>query len=312
MPQEILPKYRCTEQELYAVASLAIDNLESELTAMGAYKPKYDAAYVTAARAKLTAAKALPDVEVRNSGHQTSLNLLKMKGFTCTENYPLLQGYIEDAWENEDPKPRFQAAGGVKYRTATRGDWEDLSGMNDAMVTFIADNNASLTAGGMPVAFATKVTDDATKFAEEYAIFKSAMETSVGQQQKIVANNDLVDLIMGFMKDAAERVFRGDEAKRELFMFKKLKQIVSPPRSASVTIKIKQANDLPAANAAVTIKQDGEPAMTGQTDANGELQFKNIDPGNYDGTVLYNAVSTGFNKDVNTGVNARITILLGA
>lgn len=311
MAEEILPKYRCTEQELYSIGELAINNLETNLPDFAAYKVKYDAAFVTNLRALRDAAIALPDVEQRNVNHQTLLNAMIPLGEACTGNMPKLMGYIEDAWPGENPKPRNEAAGYKLWKTAKAGDWEDLDGMNKAMITFIADNTALLTApGGMTVAFATKVTDDSTKFNEKYNLFKQARETNPAQQAKMKANNIFYDAIMAFMKEGVERVYPTDKAKQEMFTFKKLKFIVSPPGSASLKVTVMNANDTPAANAAVTIKAEGSPSITLNTDGNGVAFFDKVDPATYAGTVVVNGVTTPFSKDVDTGKNSRIVIKL--
>src|ERR1700755_469078 len=124
MAEEILPKYRCTEQELYSIGELAIDNLEECLPDFADYKAKYDAAFVGNLRGVRDAAIDLPDVEQRNVDHQTLLNEMIKLGENCTSNMPKLIGYIEDAWPLEDPKPRNESAGYKLWKTAKVGDWE--------------------------------------------------------------------------------------------------------------------------------------------------------------------------------------------
>jgi len=311
MAEEILPKYRCTEQELYSIGELAIKNLEKNLPDFADYKAKYDAAFVANLRGLRDEAIDLPDVEQRNVDHQTLLNEMIKLGENCTGNMPKLMGYIEDAWPLDNPKPRNESAGYKLWKTAKAGDWEDMDGMNIAMKKFINQNNALLTApGGMTAAFVTKVTNDATKFNDKYVLYKTARETNPKQQEKMKANNTFYDAMMAFMKEGVERVYPTDKAKQDLFTFKKLKFIVSPPGSASLKVTVMNANDTPAANAAVTIKAEDNPSITLNTDANGVAFFDKVDPATYAGSVVVNGVTTPFSKDVDTGKNSRIVIKL--
>ena len=179
MANELQPTYRCTELELYAIAELAYNNLQTDLAAFAAKKAKYTLLYLTTLRASRTAAMALPDEEQRNETHQTLKSLLETNLLPpILDNFNDLKGYIKDAWPTEDPEPRYEAAGGTKYAKAAAKNWENVVGLNTAMQQFIAANNAVLTTpGGMPAPFVTKVGTDETNFNAKYALFVAARET---------------------------------------------------------------------------------------------------------------------------------------
>jgi len=93
-----------------------------------------------------------------------------------------------------------------------------------------------------------------------------------------------------------------------------LKDIVSPPGSASLNVEILFPDNTPAVDLRVTIQSaDGTPLVK-QTDANGKCKYDSIDPDRYKVTVQvpagFKAVS--MNKDVDTGVGARLLIKMEA
>ncbi len=310
MAQEIKANYRCTELELYAIADLAIDNLEQDLAAFAAKKAKYDAAFVTALRALRTDAMNLPDEEARNATHQTLKGLLPGVTEKCKENFNDLKGYIRDGWPGENPIPRYEAAGLIKYNKIGTNNWENVVGLNDSMTDFIADFNAELTApGGMPGAFPAKVASDTNDFNTIYEKFIASRETSAAREEKVKANNKLYAAMAEFQKDGVEMIFRNSEAMQKRYEFATLKDIVSPPGSASLKVTVKDALDVLIPDREVKIKKTGEAPILGRTNAEGVAVFANIDSGNYDGETTNNAgVKITFKKDVNTGTDARITV----
>lgn len=319
MAEEVNSNYNSTELELYAIAELGYNNLEEDLAAFAAKNTKYDATFLAALRQTRTDAKALPDEEARNVTHQVLRNKL-VKDFLppVLDNFNDLKGYIKDGWPNEDPEPRFEAAGGTKYAKAATKDWENVVGLNDSMKKFITDNAAILeTPGGMPDSFADKVTADAANFSTNYDLFMKARETGVARGEKVTANNLLHSQMMDVFEDGAERVFRNDAAKQKNYVFATLKDIVSPPGSASLRALVLREDDTPVEGASVTIRLQGAeeieivaPPITVVTDAEGVALFESADPGRYDGSATSGdgTVTVDFTKEIDTGVNARVTV----
>ena len=311
MAEEIKSTYNCTELELYAIADIVYNNLQTDLAAFAAKKAKYIAAFVTALRATRTAAMVLPDEETRNESHQTLKNKLITQFLPpVLDNFNDLKGYIDDAWPTEDPKPRYESAGGTKYAKSVAHNWESVVGLNTAMLTFITANNPLLTApGGMPVTFKAKVLADEANFNTNYALFTAARETGVGREAKVKANNLLHSEMMSVMEDGAERVWRNNAAKQKNYTFTALKNIVSPPGSASLRVFGKTPADIVLAIRPVTIKKEGSPAITLSTGVDGIALFPSIDSGKYKGTIDVDGVLVPFEKEVDTGVNARVTVI---
>lgn len=319
MAEEEKSNYNCTELELYAIAELGYSNLESDLAAFAAKNTKYDALFLAALRQTRTDAIALPDEEARDMQHQVLRNQLVEKFLPpVLDNFNDLKGYIKDAWPTEDPDPRYEAAGGTKYAQAARRNWDNVIGLNTSMVAFITTNAAILaTPGGMPGTFAAKVGTDAGNFTDTYNLFVLSRETSVARGEKVTANNLLYDEMMDVFEDGSERVFRNDAAKQKNYVFATLKDIVSPPGSASLKALVLREDDTPVAEASVTIRlKDAElleivaPPITVVTDAEGVALFENADPGRYNGSATSSdeTVTVDFTKEIDTGVKARITV----
>jgi hypothetical protein len=73
---------------------------------------------------------------------------------------------------------------------------------------------------------------------------------------------------------------------------------------------VKDAADNLIADADVSIKKEGQAAILGKTDAEGVIAFKEIDPATYAVTVTKNSVVTNAVKTVETGTNARLTVVI--
>ena len=319
MAEEAVATYRCTELELYAIGELAYNNLEGDLPAFAAKSTKYTTDFLAALRLTRTTAMDLPDEEARNVEHQVIRNQLVDEFLPpVLDNFNDLKGYIKDGWPGEKPEPRYEAAGGTKYAKAAKKNWENVAGLNDSMKKFINAHAAKLTdPGGMPDSFPLKVVADDGNFTTSYDLFMQARETSVARGEKITANNLLHKELMKVLEDGAERVFRNDAAKQKNYVFDTLKDLVSPPGSASLRALVIREDDTPVVDVSVTIRlKDAElleivaPPITVVTDAEGIAQFENADPGRYNGSATSSdgLVSVNFSKEIDTGVKARITV----
>lgn len=308
---EVKAKYTCTESELYAITELAINNLEEDLPAFAAKKAKYTAPFVDNLRAVRQAAIDLPGEEQRNAVHETLGGKLPDLKENCRDNFNDLQGYIRDAWPDDNPKARYESAGMRHDQKIGKSNWEEVVALNEAMVKFITDNSALLLApGGMPATFATKVGDDEKAFNDVYNPYMTARETGTATAAKITANNTLLETCMDFFKDGVDMVFKRDTEAQKRYTFTALKDKVSPPGSTSMSVTAKKADDsLWGAGISVTIKAEGKPALTAVTGENSVAVFKNIDPGKYAGTVTTVNGATTFKKTADTGVDARITVV---
>jgi hypothetical protein len=104
-------RYKCKEDELYAVCEIAIANLEKDLADFAAKSTNYTPALVTALRLLLKNAKDLPNEEQRSARHEVLRGLLPKLVEEVKTDFRTLQSYIRDGWPGEIAKPRYEAAG---------------------------------------------------------------------------------------------------------------------------------------------------------------------------------------------------------
>lgn len=312
MATEVKAKYNCTQQELYGILGLAINNLEEDLPLFFAKSSNYIAALVTGLRGVLNAAVILPDEEQRNGVHQVLKGLLPGLLEPVKQDFRDLQEYIRAGWPTENPKPRYEQAGLIHFNKTGDDNWENVKGLNESMTDFITDTVNGpilITPGGMIGTFVADVAAHYAAFKAKYDLFLLSKETSVARAAKINADNAAHTACMKFMTFGVESVFRNDAEAQKRYTFVTLKHSISPPGSASLVVKVKRADDTLVTNGTVTIKEEGQPAITVNINADGEAFFGNINPADYTGFVTtVDGVTTNFVKEVNTGTAARITV----
>lgn len=312
MAQKTIAEYKCTQQELYSISDTVYKNLLFYLSLFTAYKAKYVAAFVTALRATRKAAMDLPDEDARDTVAETFRIEMLALADTCTRNFQLLKGYINDAFDEAQHGTKYDAAGGRKYSPAKNGNWEQLVGMNSAMKNFIATNSVVLLADGyMPATFEADVIAASDSFETTYSEFKTARQTSVDTSAKVKANN-LLNKEMMEICDEGQRLFASDAEMKKLFTFVVVKSLVSPAGSASFKLTVKRSIDnTPVVNAAVTLQLAGSVATVVNTDDTGIALFEKIDPADYSVSVVAAGLLTlNFEKEVNTGTDARKDVFM--
>jgi len=305
--EQVRAKYDCTQHELYSIANTVYNSLDAHLAEYAAYKSKYTAAFVSAAKQRVSDAKGKPDADNMTSKHKTLEIDLQTLAKNCCRNFPLLKGHIEDAFDKAQHSTQFTAAGGKQYETASHFDWEDVAGLNSSMITYISENSTALTTDGyMPAAFATKVSDDSALFLTAYEDFLAARQTGETTTDRLKGNNAIYDELIGVCTDG-QRLFADEPEKKKLFIFEVVKSLVSPPGSASLKLRlIRQGENTPIAGANVNIQAAGGQVIKGVSDENGVVLFDNIDPADYTVTVYIDGVVVlQFEKEVNTGTAAR-------
>ncbi|MEP7168413.1 MAG: carboxypeptidase-like regulatory domain-containing protein [Bacteroidota bacterium] len=320
MADEVRAEYPCTGQELYSIGNTIYDNVKANLAPFTALKAKYTDAYVDGLKLNITNAKALPDEEMRNSIFQTLGVELKVLEEKCCENFQDLKNYIDDSYEDNLHKIKYDAAGAPKYEAAKAGNHERVAGLNADMIAFIAAESATLLVNldgdpNMPVGFEAMVIADSGKFDTKYAAFKLARQTTLDTNKKTKANNDCFKEIMSTCDDGIRVAAKSADVSgmTKLFTFKTVKDLVSPPGSASLKITLKLAVDGSfIVGADVSVQAAGGAVLKGVTDVNGVVLFDKIDPADYNVTISGTGIPAPitFIKEVNTGVQARKEVLV--
>ena len=237
-------RYHCTQAELYSVCDSIVRNLEGKLAEFVAYKGKYTLAFVTDLQGKLDTAQNLGDFQQRGTESETDrIDLLELNK-KCLLNFQFLQGYIDGAWKRgEERRIMKEAAGHKYYKPASQNNWEYTEGMNSNAMQFISAQSVVLEDGGlnMPAGFATTYSDDAKAYSKKYGEFLHATQTGVATQEKIKANNDLHAAVMAVCADG-KRVFAHDGGKQNLFVWRRVLEIVTPAGSAGLRVLVMNKN----------------------------------------------------------------------
>ncbi|MEI6487595.1 MAG: carboxypeptidase-like regulatory domain-containing protein [Bacteroidota bacterium] len=316
MPHTPTPKYPFTQQELYSIADTMYDNLENptNLAAFQTKKPgKYTPAFIAQLRANKKAAFTMPDDDQRNSIHETFKVELIGLADTCCNLFQDLKGYIHDGFPKDQWNIKYDEAGMTVYESASHNNWENVVALNKKVNDFIEANPAPLTDGFMPATFPGDCTTASTAFDSKYAAFKTSRQTGTGTGAKITADNIVYADLQNLQNDG-HIVFRKDAEALKQFMMSHVKNIVSPPGSASLGIDlIEQGSNLPVANAIIIIQSATGIAITLTSDASGKVDFHKINPDTYKVKIKpVGKPEINIVKQVDTGVNARLKVTIPA
>ncbi len=289
-------KYNSTQAELYSICDIGWTSFEENLADFTAAKTFYDAAFLTARRGEVQAAKLLPDEQARGAVPESFNVQMQQAANAALLKWKFLRSHIGDAFTGDLTKPNVEAAGSAYYDTASTGNWEDLKAMLVAGQTFITENLGALTAAGMPAGFQLSYNNAMTAFTDLYDDFKDGeQDAGEGTDEKIIANNAIYDKMMK-MFDDGQLIYDNNAAKRNRFIFAQVKSLVTPPGGGngipvtSLVIKGKVTDDSSGTgivNAQVQVNDVADPAnvQVTNTNATGDYFFK------FDGMTAGAAVS---------------------
>jgi hypothetical protein len=222
--------YKCTQQELYAIARLMWWSCKENATDFEALKPKYTVAFINGKIVQVAAAEAIPDKKARTEPYKTERANLDAKGLVCLKNWQSLKRYIYTAYKGDKTvyEAKLEAAGADYYLKASKGNWEELKGMLTSGLQFIVNHSAELSANdNMPAGFEALFETDAILFNTTYDLFKDKEQDSEeGTTDKITANNAVYADLMEMAKDGVH-IYRRNAAKRERFIWADVKELVS-------------------------------------------------------------------------------------
>ena len=306
--------YKMTQGTLYSVADSIITSLGEapKLAKFAAKKPaKYVPGILIVLKGLRDTAFNMPDQDQVSSLHETRAIELENLAQPCEDNLQDLKTYIHDGWAKEFWKVKYDEAGMVDYEQASHKNWESVVKMNKKMNDFIGNYPAELTTGHMPAGFALQVQNDSDAFDLKYTDFKSSRETAALTAAKINANNELYAALQDIQNDA-HAAFRRDPEGMSEFIIEDVKKLVSPPGSASLGMTfIEVGTNLPLANVKVTIQSASGIAMVQVSAADGTLDFVSIDSDNYRVLIqVPGKPDMHMTKEVNTGVNARMKVMV--
>jgi hypothetical protein len=166
------------------------------------------------------------------------------------------------------------------------------SGLN-----FINNNNTELSANdNMPSIFATEFKDLKTEFFKQHQLFLDAEEnSSIGQDKKITANNNIFANLMSMLLDGQE-IFKSDEALVKQFIFTELLYLASGSGTAGIKGHFYNSiTELPISTGKVSIL--GTTKSTIVDDLKGAYEINQVAAGIYNIT----AESEGYESQTVTG-----------
>jgi hypothetical protein len=306
-------KYECTQNQLYVLGGVYAANLTANLAAFTAHSPRFITAFITALTDAVTYAEGLPnDEQVKVPKMVDRVGLIPTGKFSISD-LNALKTYLLKAFPTTFAI-MYNSAGANLRRDAGNNNWVQIKALFKAMVDFMAvpANLAQLLLNDvMPAGFPAAVAAHQLTFNNDYTTFLSDKSTSEQTSAKITANN-VIKAILTDIDVNGVVIFPPGNTKHDLFVFSIQKDIIAPKGSASLKVGVKLDGaftvlpDIP-----VKIQAAGQPSITVNTDEEGIAHFPGIDPTKYKVTIIYpELVTVEFNKDVDTGVNARSEVLM--
>lgn len=229
-------KYDCSQGELYAIATIGWQSYDENLADFTAFSTKYDAQYGIDAMQAVESAKQLPDFQERNEPSETAHVELTDANQTCNLNWRILRRHINNAFPENVVKGKLESAGEEHYKKSLARNWSETELMLTSATNFINNNNAELTAGGMPAQFVTDFADAKTAFLGFYGTFTDAEQDELeGTDEKILANNAVYDTLMDMFQDG-QVIYEENAAKRARFIFARVKDLITSSGGGSSTV----------------------------------------------------------------------------
>ncbi len=225
--QRPVKKYPCSQAELYAICTIGWQSYDENLADFSAFSTKYDAQFSIDAKAAIQSAKELPDFQARNEPSETSYKEMVKTVNLCNRNFRKLRNHIGNAFSKDVVKGKVEAAGEPHYKKSMNRNWAETELMLTSATTFITENNADLSAGGMPPQFVLDFDTAKNQFIGYYAAFTDAEQDELeGTDQKINANNAIWDTLTG-MFDDGQVIYEDNPAKRERFIVSRVWNLIS-------------------------------------------------------------------------------------
>jgi hypothetical protein len=219
-------EYRSAQGDLYTVVETICGSYDDHSADFIAYSSLYTATTGSDLLTAVASARAMPDEGQRKADHSIKRKELDDQRVVCLTYWQQLTSYIRDGFPANLYDDVEQAAGQGYYEIALNGNWDSVRSLMDSANSFILHMTAELTAGGMPVTFATDVTTASTTFATLHNDFLQSEEASkVGTDAKIMANNLIYREVMRICEDG-KRIYRNNAAVREEFTFDRVLDLI--------------------------------------------------------------------------------------
>lgn len=313
MAGPVRPNYNCTDNQLYILAGMYATNMSDNLAAFTTHSPRFVAGFVTNLITQMTNAEAMPNSIQLKEGKMTNrVDLIPVAKVAITD-LNVFKTYLIPAYPTTFAIMYNMT--GAAYRTeAGNKNWPSVKALFKAMADFLAvpaHVTQLLLNNVMPSTFPAKILADQLAFNNLYDTFLASKVTTSERDAKITQNNVVHAILMDIGVNA-DVIFEAGTATHNLFVFEKQKAIIAPAGSASLKVGLElDVVFTKLVGIPVKIQAEGQPAITVNTDINGNAHFEGIDPTRYKVTIIGpDLVSMEFDKDVDTGVNARVEVIM--
>lgn len=198
-----------------------------------AFKTIYTAQFGADALLEVEAAKKLPDFQARNQQTETAYINMVETSKNCLSAWRALRSYIKSSFPTNLQKPEIEAAGEDHYMKALKRNWSETELMLVSAINYLGAHTAELTAGGMPATFAADMDTLHSDFAGLYSKFTDfEQDEHEGTDAKVNANNAIYTKTMAMGEDG-QLINESDPAKRERFIFARIKELITTSSSGS-------------------------------------------------------------------------------
>jgi hypothetical protein len=222
---EVIAKYPCSEQTLYASVRQLWDAYKQNYNGLfEGFRTYYTTAYANEAMKEVKEAENLPDMAARSAEAENHRVAVLKQAELCLSVWQDLKAYIWDAFpEDLVRKQMLENAGSLHYRRASKEDWAALQALNQSGKAFLASHTAELTAeDNMPAGFVKTYNVATDRFEDYLRKMNNALATATeGRKAKVTANNNLYEKCMRMARDGARRAAATEDVRR-LFIFSKV------------------------------------------------------------------------------------------
>ncbi|MBL7765307.1 MAG: carboxypeptidase regulatory-like domain-containing protein [Chitinophagaceae bacterium] len=277
MPANLYP---CSQQRLYTIATLVLNNCEKHLTEFQDFSPRYTLDYINERRNEIEAVQNLHSASVRRAHIQSHRISLKKANKQCLAMLQRLKRYITLAFPGPSRKPHLESAGWLHYAQATNYKWISTRAMMLMSVTFMENHLDTLCADlNMPSNFPAQFQQAFDEFNIHHENLLTARKKNPGKTAKLVnLNNQIYRKLMNLCGDA-QNIFRNQDAVLKSFTFKDLQVLTGGAGTAGIRGIITRAdNHRPIENAVVSVPDTN---YTATTDKKGRYKISPMASGNY-------------------------------
>lgn len=289
----VKPKYKHSQDEVYTGLEMVGASLLLDQIKFGEHKPKYVVPFITDYMSAIAAARAIPDFVQRANMNEAQRVLLCLRLVPEKNSMEVADGekalddlksYIEGAFKNKAlQKARLSEAGFGDYKKVKQFNWEKVKSVFLKGKAFLVKYETELTAdGNMLAAFIlifNGVADSIIAELDAYLAEREAVRLIT--QEKVVATNNVFDRGMEICKDG-KTVFKRNPAKRNLYIWKRVMEIVTPPGAAGLRGTVKtEGTFLPMEGVVIEMQQAGSPVVVFETNSLGSYYSGHLPVGQY-------------------------------